>query len=135
MREFQRKTFDLLIREAELAQEAGNTEAFQAVMQQITLQLQAGTVAASAEDVTYERQRERRLDRARLVLAALLLLGLIIIIVIAVTTNAEASTYVSLVSGLTGISLGWVFGAGTVQNVVRGSETPAVSTERQPSRG
>jgi hypothetical protein len=124
VREFQRKTFDLLIREAERAQSEGKTEDFRAVMDQITLQLKAGTIAASAEDMTYERRRERRLDRARLLLAAALLIGLIIIIVVAVMVKSEAVPYVSLLSGLTGISLGWVFGAGTVQNVVKGSETP-----------
>jgi nicotinamide riboside transporter PnuC len=114
---------NLIAERAIIAKQAGKTELFYELVKQ------SQALNEPSNDIT--SQREKRLDWARLIVAGLLILGLIGAIyyamhenalhVVSATASAAAAAsaaaqgqttaqYLSLISGLAGIAIGWLYG-------------------------
>jgi hypothetical protein len=110
------------------AQEASHKEDVQQELQKLLLQqarqaLVDGDIArfdSLAEKLqgTQPSARDDRMDRWRIGATGIILAGLLVIILFIVIRNEKSSNlyqFVSLTSGLAGIGLGWLFGAGTAR--------------------
>jgi len=120
----------LLLSEASAAATAGDTQRFDDL---ITRLLSDGR----AESTDEPSDHEKRMDRWRVATTATMISALFLIIVL-VSFNSRAGNnavqYVSLFSGLAGIALGWLFGAGSTtlrRNLPLGAS--AVDQSRRPS--
>lgn len=100
----------LLEAEAKKASEAKNEPRFDSLVKQILLQSQR-VIDRTSHDV--------RMDRWRVVISLAMIVGLFAIIAIVIFLKASngATQYVSLMSGLAGIALGWLFGTGAASNL------------------
>jgi hypothetical protein len=87
-------------------------------------------VLAAEEGSTSRSPHDVRMDMLRFSVAFFMVLGLFGIVAIAIyhPTSTNASSYVSLMSGLAGIALGWLFGSGAVPV---GKVAEAVTSRRQ----
>jgi hypothetical protein len=135
--DLQLKAFELLLKEAQRAQEKGETERFQTLIEQILAHASQGTSVTI--DNAEESVRERRMDYWRIGVTALLVVVLFVTILYTVgvltsgTTQAAAAQYVTLISSLAGIALGWLFGAGP--STSRRTEVDSSTTSTVPTPG
>jgi hypothetical protein len=121
----------LLLNEAERAATEGNSNRFDEL---ITRLLADGRPPLTDEP----SEHDRTMDRWRVVTTAVMVLALFIIIVSATFFSERAANnaaqFVSLFSGLAGIALGWLFGAGTgsSRRSLTTSSAPAIGTTTPP---
>jgi hypothetical protein len=81
-------------------------------------------------------RHERNLDGWRIVTTIVLVAGLLIVVglVLFTKTSTNAATpFISLVSGLAGIALGWMFAGAGNSNIRKRSETSPKRATRQPA--
>ena len=91
-----------MLARARIAMEEGQDEIFDSISGKL----------ADAEPVS----RENRLDGVRVALTILMVFALFAIVAVVVSETKPQTTsfqFVSLASGLAGIGIGWLFGAGT----------------------
>ena len=93
---------DLIVKEIAKASEGNDRERWNELLKQLT-ELESGKDIAD--------QHEKLMDKSRLFVAAVLILGLIASVFFAMKQNPQATAqYLSLVSGLAGIAIGWLYG-------------------------
>jgi hypothetical protein len=87
-----------------------------------------GQVLAAEEPPGYRINHDTRMDCWRVLIAFVMILGLFgIVAAVAFKGSASASPYVSIMSGLAGIALGWLFGSGTTTSTGnRGSGSSSI---------
>jgi hypothetical protein len=102
---------NLIAERAIIAKQAGKTELFYELVNQ------SQALDEPTNDIT--SQRENRLDWARLIVAGILIVGLIGAVIYAMHQNQNGASatqgqttaqYLSLVTGLAGIAIGWLYG-------------------------
>jgi hypothetical protein len=77
-----------------------------------------GRVLAAEEPPSNRSNHDEHMDLWRVGISFIMVLGLFgIVAAVAIKGSASASPYVSIMSGLAGIALGWLFGSGATTSV------------------
>ena len=103
---------DLLYDEAKKASVGNDSDRFDALINKILNERDTSTGDPS---------REIRLNRTRVWVSFIMIIGLFVIVALVIFSKVQngATAYVSLMSGLAGIALGWLFGTGAASNLRR----------------
>lgn len=106
---------DLLYEEAKKASSADDKDRFDVLINKI---LNERDVSAS------DPSRELGLDRWRVWVSLIMIIGLFLIVGLVIFSKVQngAAEYVSLMSGLAGIALGWLFGTGAASSLRKPSD-------------
>ena len=119
---------DLLYDEAKKASAANHADRFDALIDKILSEKDASTGDPS---------REVSLDRWRVWVSLIMIIGLFLIVGLVIFSKVQngAAEYVSLMSGLAGIALGWLFGTGAASSLRRPNDEDSSSTGSRRARG
>jgi hypothetical protein len=100
----QRAAYELLVGEMQKARTEGNAERFDELMRRLLNDRDGPGV-----------ERQARMDRMRVYVALILIFALLIAVIWAISgvaANGQSTAqYVSLISGLAGIAIGWLYGS------------------------
>jgi hypothetical protein len=120
---------DLLYNEAKKASVGNDSDRFDALINKILNERDTSTGDPS---------REIRLNRTRVWVSFIMIIGLFVIVALVIFSKVQngATAYVSLMSGLAGIALGWLFGTGAASNLRRPDDgEDSSSTGSRRARG
>jgi hypothetical protein len=142
LRQLQLEAMKAVMAKARQALEQGQLDVYQSLSSQV---FEAGYLAPGPTSQTPEllTPHERRLDAWRIVTTIVLVAGLLVVvglILFTKTSTSAATPFISLVSGLAGIALGWMFaGAGNTYAGKRIATKPKrpiplPTPERPPAR-
>jgi hypothetical protein len=125
---------DLLYDEAKRASNANDSERFDAVINKILAESDTSTTDTSTDRPSHEVT----MDRWRVSVSVIMIIGLFVIVALVIFSKVQngATEYVSLMSGLAGIALGWLFGTGAATNLRRSNDGgDSTSTRSRRAQG